>query len=76
VTQKVIAIEIVVFDGYEAEAVNDVIGDFIEREEWMVRSWLTRDATPEEALWFHDSEREFVDQELERSKSYIYRAIE
>lgn len=51
-THKVIKLEIVVFDQYEAEALNDVLGDIFEREDWLVYSWNTTRATPSQAAWY------------------------
>lgn len=52
---KVITLKIFAFDGWEAEGINDAIGDILEREDWRVLSWSTRDATVKEVL---DTERD------------------
>lgn len=56
-TRKVITVEIIAFDGYEAEGINDALATTLEREDWRVYSWTTDDATIVQKEWFDREER-------------------
>lgn len=66
-THKVITIEIIAFDGYEAEGINDAVGDILEREDWRVFCWSTGDATPKQVEWFKKEERSIARAQLRQS---------
>ena len=66
--RKVITIEIVAFDGYEAEGINDELAHILEREEWRVYKWTTEDANPVQSDWFLESEATFLEEEERRNR--------
>jgi hypothetical protein len=67
-THKVITVEIIAFDGFEAEGINDALASILEREEWRLYSWTTDDATAAQAEWFRTSESTFLEEEERRNR--------
>ena len=66
-SHKVITVEIIAFDGFEAEGINDAIGSILEREDWRVYAWYTDDATDTQKEWFKEAERDMVRAEQMRA---------